>query len=482
VGQGLAMPAITGGGLLIGFATAPGDTAADGDGRNSPFTTAMLKHINTPGLEIQSLMTRVKSDVYAATKEEQQPWHNSSLRTEYYMVPLEKTDAAPQIASTVDAEWNQVKETTSLAALDAFMAAHADKPMFMALAQERKDQLAKKNTSEVLDSLKIPERPVVKSQILKELVLNLPQDEAQPSVQKRSESDWTLAKFFDLGKTANDGGTKFALLSVPNVKLPRPGKNAGKKLGAFNMTEVASAQTLDLLLSSNTDITFSEEASTTCRLDWIDRCPFIPKPLIEMMGAAMLKNSMRIKDQLGPYFNISRLAGTENYILSNNPAFGNGDVAIVAAIVTPAGEVMDMFGFDLSRDRIGVETGDVASNVGLTWAAVEGDDIYVSFDSSYRCTDTPRKFGFITKFGMAERDVKWVSAFNVSDVNFVVLDSTLISANGGSCVDDFAYKISKDTGVIEARFKTPKAIERMDYNNGNLVLQLYEGAGVFQLP
>ena len=51
VQQGLAVPSISGGGMLIGFATSPGDVAADGDGRNSPFTTALLKNLNTPGLK-----------------------------------------------------------------------------------------------------------------------------------------------------------------------------------------------------------------------------------------------------------------------------------------------------------------------------------------------------------------------------------------------------------------------------------------------
>ena len=108
-------------------------------------------------------------------------------------------------------------------------------------------------------------------------------------------------------------------------------------------------------------------------------------------------------------------------------------------------------------------------------------EFFGAFDSSYRCTDQPRKFGFLTKFNLADRQVKWVSPTSVSDVNFVVVDNALISANGGSCVDDFAYKIDKETGSVLARFKTPKAIERMDYANGQLIFQLYEGAAAYQL-
>lgn len=86
VGRGLAAPEAGGGNVLIGFATAPGEVALDGDEDNSPFTAALLKHIETPGLEIEIMMKRVKADVYAATGGTQSPWHNSALRKEFYFV------------------------------------------------------------------------------------------------------------------------------------------------------------------------------------------------------------------------------------------------------------------------------------------------------------------------------------------------------------------------------------------------------------
>ncbi|TWI16159.1 hypothetical protein IQ15_07761 [Bradyrhizobium yuanmingense] len=54
----------------------------DGDGRNSPFTTALLRHIETPGLEISFLFRRVRDDVMTATKREQQPFVYGSLSKE----------------------------------------------------------------------------------------------------------------------------------------------------------------------------------------------------------------------------------------------------------------------------------------------------------------------------------------------------------------------------------------------------------------
>lgn len=78
VGQGLASIQ-SGLGTMIGYATQPDAVALDGDGRNSPFTAAMVKHLATPGLEIGTLMRRVRADVVAATKGRQVPWDHSSL-------------------------------------------------------------------------------------------------------------------------------------------------------------------------------------------------------------------------------------------------------------------------------------------------------------------------------------------------------------------------------------------------------------------
>lgn len=68
--------------VLIAYAARDGTTASDGDGRNSPFTTALLRHIETPGLEVSFLFRRVRDDVMTATKRDQQPFVYGSLSKE----------------------------------------------------------------------------------------------------------------------------------------------------------------------------------------------------------------------------------------------------------------------------------------------------------------------------------------------------------------------------------------------------------------
>ena len=83
VGVGLAQVK-SGVGSFIAFSTQPGNVALDGAGRNSPFTSALVKRIPTPGQSINALMIGVRKDVLAATKGKQVPWDHSALTGDFY--------------------------------------------------------------------------------------------------------------------------------------------------------------------------------------------------------------------------------------------------------------------------------------------------------------------------------------------------------------------------------------------------------------
>jgi len=80
-------------GTLIAYAAAPGDIAADGDGRNSPFTAALLRWIDQPRLEVGLMFRRIRESVIAATNGQQVPWVNEALVGEFYFA-----DAPPAAA------------------------------------------------------------------------------------------------------------------------------------------------------------------------------------------------------------------------------------------------------------------------------------------------------------------------------------------------------------------------------------------------
>jgi uncharacterized caspase-like protein len=86
IGRGLAQveKAV---GMMIAFSTQPGNVALDGDGRNSPYTSALLRHIATQGRSINDTMIEVRKDVLEQTGGKQVPWENSSLTGQFFFKP-----------------------------------------------------------------------------------------------------------------------------------------------------------------------------------------------------------------------------------------------------------------------------------------------------------------------------------------------------------------------------------------------------------
>jgi len=71
-------------GSFISFATAPGQVAADGQGRNSPYTKHLLQALKQPNVPIEQVFKQVRRKVMAETSGEQVPWENSSLVGDFY--------------------------------------------------------------------------------------------------------------------------------------------------------------------------------------------------------------------------------------------------------------------------------------------------------------------------------------------------------------------------------------------------------------
>lgn len=67
-------------GTIVSYATAPDRVAYDGNpgDRNSPYTTALLEHISTPGIKVGEMLNRVGKDVRQTTAGKQEPWQSSS--------------------------------------------------------------------------------------------------------------------------------------------------------------------------------------------------------------------------------------------------------------------------------------------------------------------------------------------------------------------------------------------------------------------
>ena len=153
IGQGLA-EVKTGVGTLIGFSTQPGNVALDGTGRNSPYTGALLKHIEAPGKDVSAVLVAVRNDVLKATAGKQVPWEHTSLTGVVQLRALPASPPAqdkvapapaplfPPQLSEASQVWPLVKDTTDIRALEAFRRQYGSTNSFFdRLAEARIEEL-----------------------------------------------------------------------------------------------------------------------------------------------------------------------------------------------------------------------------------------------------------------------------------------------------------------------------------------------------
>ena len=88
---------------LVAYAAAAGTTAADGRGRNSPYTAALLSHLETP-LEIGLLFRRVRAQVLASTNGAQRPHEYHSLVSEHYLTRTLATGTSVTVNAVAPAD------------------------------------------------------------------------------------------------------------------------------------------------------------------------------------------------------------------------------------------------------------------------------------------------------------------------------------------------------------------------------------------
>lgn len=97
IGRGLAKVEPSSPNTLIAFASKAGSTALDGDGKNSPFTAAMVHHVTKPGLDLRKAFGYVRDDVLRSTGNRQEPYLYGSLGgDDLSLVPAAPAPAGPQ--------------------------------------------------------------------------------------------------------------------------------------------------------------------------------------------------------------------------------------------------------------------------------------------------------------------------------------------------------------------------------------------------
>jgi hypothetical protein len=129
---------------FIAFAAKEGSTASDGDGQNSPFSAALVKHLATPGLDIRKAFGFVRDDVMNATGNQQEPYTTNSLGgNDVSLVPA---PAAPPVAAAdpnagIRKDYELAERVGTKEAWDSFVAAHPS-GFYADLAKAQRNKLA----------------------------------------------------------------------------------------------------------------------------------------------------------------------------------------------------------------------------------------------------------------------------------------------------------------------------------------------------
>ena len=148
IGRGLAKMESPNG-TIISYSTQAGGTAMDGDGRNSPYTRAFLKHIEDKE-EVSTVFHRISASVYESTSGEQTPELSLSFFGEFYLNGklqiTSATPATPDPCASAESHW---KSAEAIGTVDAFQDHLVRFPncTFAGLAKARIESLNSKVTA-----------------------------------------------------------------------------------------------------------------------------------------------------------------------------------------------------------------------------------------------------------------------------------------------------------------------------------------------
>jgi uncharacterized caspase-like protein len=129
-------------GTFIAYSTSPGQTAADGTGKNSPYSQALASTIVQPGLGIEEMFRDVRGQVMKATGDKQIPWDSSSLTAPFYFKPTAAQPAAAPATpgpSSLEADklvWDAIKDSKQPSDYQAYLSQYPN-GAFAGLARNR---------------------------------------------------------------------------------------------------------------------------------------------------------------------------------------------------------------------------------------------------------------------------------------------------------------------------------------------------------
>lgn len=140
-------------GSLLAYATAPGNTAGDGNGANGLYTENLLREIRVPDAKIEDVFKRVRLAVRRRSEGQQIPWESTSLEDDFYFVPPKQQKALTEEEQEklFEAElelWEKIKASKDPVPIEEYLRKYPS-GKFCELAQFRLNRLISQRESAI---------------------------------------------------------------------------------------------------------------------------------------------------------------------------------------------------------------------------------------------------------------------------------------------------------------------------------------------
>jgi Caspase domain len=148
IGRGLGKIEVESTDTLVAFAAKAGSMAADGGGKHSPFTAALLHNLATPGLDLRIALGRVRDEVLEQTGNRQEPYVYGSLGGSTVTLvpakPIARVTKPVQPSMTASEalvrDYQFAERIGTIQAWDAFLAVHKS-GFYAGLAHAARDKV-----------------------------------------------------------------------------------------------------------------------------------------------------------------------------------------------------------------------------------------------------------------------------------------------------------------------------------------------------
>ena len=151
---------------LLAYATAPGNVASDGTGKNGLYTENFLKEMVAPEARIEDVFKRVRLAVRRSSQGQQIPWESTSREEDFYFIPpaemrKRSQDELDRLFAQELAQWESARKANEPGPLVAYLRAYPS-GQFSELAQTTLDQLLAKQGERKISIANTEKNPFTK--------------------------------------------------------------------------------------------------------------------------------------------------------------------------------------------------------------------------------------------------------------------------------------------------------------------------------